>query len=149
MEYRIATIKDIKEIQIVRNLVKENKLSNPALVTDEAVEDFILNRGKGWVCVINNVVIGFSIADLVENNIWALFVHPEYEGKGVGKQLHQLMLDWYFTQTKVTVWLGTSPKTRAENFYKKAGWLVVGLHGNDETKFEMTATKWKSLNETP
>jgi GNAT superfamily N-acetyltransferase len=149
MEYRIATNKDIKEIQIVRNLVKENKLSNPAFITDADVEEFILNRGKGWVCVVNNVVVGFSIADLVENNIWALFILPEYEGKGIGKQLHQLMLDWYFTQTKVKVWLGTEPKTRAENFYKKAGWEVVGMHGNDETKFEMTATKWKSINETP
>lgn len=32
------------------------------------------------------------------------------------------MLDWYFKQTISNVWLGTSPKTRAEQFYrKKAG----------------------------
>ncbi len=141
MEYRIATKVDIKGMQIVRNLVKENKLSNPALITDETVNDFITNRGNGWVCIEDNQVLGFAIVDIVENNIWALFIHPDYESKGIGKQLHQLMLDWYFTQTIVTVWLGTEPNTRAEGFYKKAGWQVIGKHG-DETKFEMTIHNW-------
>ena len=68
-----------------------------------------------------------------------------YEKKGIGKMLHDLMLDWYFSQTNTTVWLGTSPNTRAEGFYKKAGWVRVGHHGPDEIKFEMTYQNWKSL----
>ncbi|NNV55457.1 GNAT family N-acetyltransferase [Limnovirga soli] len=147
MIIREATIDDIKQIQIVRNTVKENTLSNPNLVTDEDCEAFITVRGKGWVCEIDNQIVGFAIADLKENNIWALFLDPKFEGKGIGQLLHNTMLDWYFNQTKATVWLGTAFNTRAEKFYRKAGWREVGNHGTKEIKFEMTYTDWaKSRN---
>ncbi len=68
-------------MQIVRHLVKENVLSNPNLVKDKDYEGYIINRGKGWVCEINNMVVSFAIADLRENNIWALFINPELEKK--------------------------------------------------------------------
>ena len=81
MVFREAQIEDIKEILAVRNSVKENVLSNPALVTDKNCEDYITLRGKGWVCVINNSIVGFAIVDLTKNNIWALFLQPGYERK--------------------------------------------------------------------
>ena len=85
MIIREAKIPDIKQIQIVRNAVKENILSNPNLVTDQDCEVFITVRGKGWVCEIDKHIVGFAIADLKENNIWALFLDPEFEGKGIGQ----------------------------------------------------------------
>ncbi|WP_225872210.1 GNAT family N-acetyltransferase [Pedobacter frigidisoli] len=124
MIYRQAEISDIPQIQIVRHTVKENNLSNPVLVTDTDCEEFIIQRGKGWVCEIDGAIVVFSIVDLGENDIWALFLRPEFEGKGVGKALHRLMMDWYFSQTKQTVWLGTASNTRAEKFYKKKGGKV-------------------------
>jgi len=145
MNFREARVEDIPQIQIVRNSVKENTLSSPGLVTDKDCEDFITRRGKGWVCEIENRVVGFAIADLQENNIWALFVHPVFEGKGIGKKLHDDMLDWYFTKTNSTVWLGTAPNTRAELFYRKAGWKQTGIRANGEIKFEITAGAWSSL----
>ena len=84
----------------------------------------------------------FSIVDLKENNIWALFVKPEFERKGVGRRLHEIMLDWYFTLTKNTVWLSTAPGTRAEKFYRKAGWIKAGAYGKTEIKFEMNYADW-------
>jgi GNAT superfamily N-acetyltransferase len=144
MTIREATIEDIKQIQIVRNAVKENMLSNPNLVTDDDCKEFITERGKGWVCEIDDTIVGFSIADLQDNNIWALFVDPAFEKKGIGKQLHDVMIDWYFTQTTETVWLGTAPNTRAETFYRKAGWKEVGMHGKNEIKFEMGCEEWRN-----
>lgn len=64
---------DIPQIQVVRNSVKENTLSDPALVTDADCEEFLFKRGKGWVCEIESRMVGFSIADLKEHNIWAFF----------------------------------------------------------------------------
>ena len=142
MIFRVVTSADIPGIQIVRNAVKENPLPDPSYVTDADCEEFMTTRGKGWVCEINSEIVGFAIADLKENNIWALFIHPEYEGKGIGKQLHQLMLDWYFNQQKNSVWLGTAPNTRAENFYRKAGWRETGVRPNGEIRFEMTRDEW-------
>lgn len=142
MLYREAQISDIKQMQLVRNSVNENMLSDPALVPDSDVEDFITNRGKGWVCEIGDSIVGFAIADLAAHNIWALFMHPDHEAKGIGKKLHRIMLDWYFSQTKETVWLGTAPNSRAERFYRMQGWKEVGMHGKGETKFEMEWSEW-------
>jgi GNAT superfamily N-acetyltransferase len=144
MTIRVATTADIKPIQIVRNAVKENTLSNPAFVTDEDCDLFINQRGKGWVCEIDDVIVGFSIVDFKEYNVWALFLLPDFEKQGIGRQLHDTMLDWYFTQTQQTIWLGTAPKTRAEQFYRKAGWREVGMHSKVEIKFEMSFDEWAS-----
>jgi GNAT superfamily N-acetyltransferase len=141
--FREAQLKDIPQIQLVRHAVKENILSNPALVTDKDVEEYITRRGRGWVCETDGHIVGFAIADLQDNNIWALFIHPDHEGKEIGKKLHHLMLDWYFIQTQLPVWLSTSPGTRAEKFYRRAGWREAGVHGKGEIKFEMTADEWK------
>jgi len=144
MIFREAQIRDIKQMQVVRNSVKENMLSDPALVPDSDVEDFISNRGKGWVCEIDGNIVGFAIADLKEKNIWALFMHPDHEAKGIGKKLHKMMLDWYFSQTNETVWLGTAPNSRAEKFYRMQGWKEVGVHGKGEIKFEMDSAVYIS-----
>ena len=146
MIFREATVNDIPQIQLVRNAVKENTLSDPSLVTDEDCESFLINRGRGWVCETQNKIVGFSIADLQDHNVWALFVHPAYEKKGIGKMLHDIMVNWYFSITTTTLWLGTSPHTRAEQFYRKAGWIENGVHGKNEIKFEMTAKLWEELS---
>jgi len=142
MVIREAKITDIKQMQVVRNAVKENALSNPALVTDEDCKYFMTIRGKGWVCERENEIIGFCIADLQGNNIWALFLKPGFDRRGIGRQLHDIMLDWYFSKTEKTVWLSTAPGTRAEGFYRTAGWKETGLHGKNEIRFEMTYQDW-------
>jgi len=147
MIIREALVSDIKQIQKVRNSVIENPLSNPALVTDQDCEEFMTVRGKGWVCEIDGKIVGFSIADLKDNNIWALFIQPGFDKRGIGRKLHDLMLNWYFAQTKETVWLGTAPGTRAELFYRKSGWTEIGMHGKGEIKFEMTFDNWEKINQ--
>lgn len=146
MKIREALVKDIPEIQIIRHSVKENILSDPNLVSDADCVEYITNRGKGWVYEINNLMVGFAIADLQENNIWALFILPEYEKNGIGKKLHDTMLKWYFSQTDKTVWLSTSPNTRAEKFYRNAGWREVGVYGKGEIKFEMSSAEWNEVS---
>lgn len=144
MKIREAKLEDITQIQVVRNSVKENTLSDPGLVTDKDCEEFLFKRGKGWVCESDSQIRGFSIVDLKENNVWALFIHPDFEKMGIGRKLHDIMLNWYFEQTQENIWLGTSPSTRAEIFYRKSGWKEIGNHGKNEIKFEMTYQNWKN-----
>lgn len=142
MTIRQAEISDIQQIQVVRNAVKENTLSDPGLVTNEDCATFITTQGKGWVCEMDGKIVGFAIADLKGNNIWALFMHPDFENKGIGRLLHDTMLNWYFEQTTANVWLSTAPKTRAAGFYRKAGWKEAGTYGKSEIKFEMSHHNW-------
>jgi len=143
MIYRSATPEDVPQMFEVRMSVKENILSNTDLVTDELCVEYLTKRGKGWVCAINQHLVGFAIADLLDDNVWALFVRPEFEGIGIGKKLHDAMLNWYFRQGKEKIWLSTSPNTRAERFYRTAGWQAVWTNPNGEITFEMTADGWK------
>ena len=146
MRIREATAGDIKEIQIVRHSVRENRLSDPSLVTDEDCLDYITRRGKGWVCEDDGKIIGFAIADLQDHNIWALFLCPEAEGQGIGKALHNTMLSWYFSKTDHTVWLSTAGGTRAEGFYRRMGWKEAGNVGKGEVKFELCFADWQRLS---
>ncbi len=144
MIFRESEINDISQIQFVRNAVKENRLSDPALVPDKDVEEYMMKRGKGWICEVDKRIVGFAIVDLIENNVWALFVLPDFEAKGIGKKLHQIMMDWYFVQTKEKIWLGTAPDSRAYEFYKMQGWEEAGVHGKGEIKFEMDIETWSA-----
>lgn len=142
MIYREAEITDIAQMQFLRHAVKENRLSDPALVPDKDVEEYMTKRGKSWVCETDKTIVGFAMVDLIENNVWALFVHPDFEAMGIGKKLHQMMMDWYFVHTKEKIWLGTDPTTRAAKFYRMQGWKEVGVHGKGEIKFEMSFEEW-------
>jgi GNAT superfamily N-acetyltransferase len=147
MIFREAKAEDITQMQVVRNLVKENQLSSPSLITDAACLEFITVRGKGWVCLFEGRVIGFAVADLVKENIWALFIHPDFEGKGIARNLQKHMLEWYFKQGKASVWLGTQPGTRAEQFYRKSGWHENGKNGSREMRFEMSRAQYEELTD--
>lgn len=147
MIFREALVTDIKLMHVVRIAVHENRLSNPDRITTKDYEEFLTQRGKGWLCEIDNNVVGFAIVDLKEKNTWALFVDPTHEGKGIGKALQQIMLDWYFNQTEEKIWLGTAPATRAEKFYESSGWTKTGIQSNGEVRFEMTFADWKKIRQ--
>ncbi|ETZ19239.1 GNAT family N-acetyltransferase [Pedobacter sp. V48] len=142
MNFREAELADIAQMQVVRHLVKENTLSDPNLVPDKDVAYYITVKGKGWVAESEGKVVGFAIVDLEDKSVWALFVDPVHAEKGIGKELHRLMMDWYFSQTNDAIVLGTAPNTRAEKFYTLQGWKEIGSYSNGETKFEMKFEVW-------
>ena len=135
MLFRTAQVADIPQLQVVRHLVRENRLSDPRLVTDSDCEAYLTLRGKGWVCQVGSEIVGFSIVDVQDHNVWALFVHPDFEGKGIGKRLQEEMLRWYFHQTNETLWLSTAPGTRAVTFYQMQGWKQDGFSPGGEVRF--------------
>ena len=144
MLFRIATAADWDAMMELRLAVKENILVNTGAVTSQHFEDMLANGGQGWVCETNAAMLGFAIVDLAQHNIWALFVHPNHDRKGIGRELHRLMLDWSFRNGAEWLWLSTEPGTRAEQFYLKAGWQPKGLEQNGEMRFEMTREQWQA-----
>ena len=136
--FREAVIEDIAVIQTIRNAVRENRLSDPSRVTDNDVQEYILDRGKGWVYEHDGHIVGFAIGDLQDANIWALFILPEFEGIGIGRSLHDTMVTWMFDQGLSCIWLSTAPGTRAERFYREAGWTKTGITPSGEIRFELS-----------
>ena len=142
MNFREALLTDIPHMMAVRLAVKENALSDPALITPEDYSAYLSERGKGWVCEMDGKLVGFAIGDLVKNNVWALFVQPGFEGQGIGRELLISLLDWYYSKTSETIWLSSAPNTRAADFYRSFGWKETGQLPNGELKFELSAKDW-------
>lgn len=143
MIFREANMCDIEHLHSIRMSVKENVLSNPNLISADDYRKFITTQGKGWICEVDKQIVGFSIVDAKQHNVWALFIKPSFEGKGIGKKLHDLMIDWYFKNHDENIWLSTSSGTRAEKFYKRSGWKETGTLKNGEIRFELTCYDWK------
>lgn len=142
MHIRLATPADIQEIHRVRMSVRENVLRNPASVTPADTLRMLTQDGRGWVCEADGRIVGFAVGDLVRSNVWALFVEPDYERQGIGRRLHDVMVDWMFDEGATDIWLSTDPHSRAEGFYRAAGWDYVGLEISGEARFEMTRERW-------
>jgi GNAT superfamily N-acetyltransferase len=101
----------------------------------------ITERGRGWVAEVEGHIVGFAVGDRVHANVWALFVDHAHECRGVGKTLHDSMMSWLFGEGVERVWLGTDPGTRAERFYRAAGWQYLGHH-HGEAKYELSPAQW-------
>lgn len=123
-------------MHVIRLRVRENRLSDPSVVTEQDYHDFMARDTRSWVCEIDGTLAGFAMVDVEKRNLWALFVVPEHEFKGVGRLLHDTMIAWYFTRADV-LRLSTAPNTRAEAFYQKAGYSAQGSSASGETIFEL------------
>jgi GNAT superfamily N-acetyltransferase len=146
MRIRIASEADIAEMHRIRISVRENRLADPALVQPVHYRTMLAESGRGWVAEVDSRIAGFAIADLARSNIWALFVDPAYEGRGIGRELHDRMLDWLFDSGAGHVWLSTDPATRAEQFYRSAGWTATGKQTNGEVRFEISRVAWRTTS---
>lgn len=133
---RQAEQKDIASIQRVRHSIRENRLVSTT-ISDSYVLEAIEIMGRGWVIETKNKIVAFAVGNSQTGNVWALFVDPNYEGRGYGRQLHDVTVDWLFSQGLKILWLSTEPDTRAEQFYTKAGWTNAGLTESGEIRFEM------------
>lgn len=122
MNFREATEEDIPALFEVRHSVRENVLSDPRKVTHEMFAAYLGESGKGWLCEIDGEVVGFSVASARDASIWALFVKPSHEGRGIGGRLLRLATDWLFETGAAMLVLSTDPHTRADRFYEKQGW---------------------------
>jgi GNAT superfamily N-acetyltransferase len=134
---RVATSHDIPAMHEVRMSVRENVLSNPASIDAKDYRDMLERRGRGWVYELDGRVVGFAVGDHSARNIWALFVQPGFEGRGIGHALHDAMVAWLFEKGSEPIWLTTTPGTRAQRFYESAGWICSGHAQNGEVRFEM------------
>lgn len=131
---RPALRSDMPALWEVRYAVRENTLT-PGRISDEELLRSIEDEGRGWVAEADGQVLGFAIG-MCSGNVWALFVRPEAEGRGVGSALHAAMLDWFATQPVDTLWLSTDADSRAYGFYLAHDWLLVGPEHGNEVRLE-------------
>ena len=77
------------------------------------------------------------MADREESIIWALFLLPEWETQGLGRQLLERAVDWLCLAGCASISLTTEPGSRAEGFYSHLGWTRAGITEKGEVRFEL------------
>ena len=132
---RRAVEADLQEIWRIRHAVRENRLSNPAEVTEADALD-ALHRGLFQVATEGDSVVGFSAAEPRDGTIWAVFVDPPAEGRGIGRALLDAAVADLVRAGHRMARLTTDPGTRAEGFYRALGWTCTGPAAKGEIGFE-------------
>jgi GNAT superfamily N-acetyltransferase len=120
---RQACRRDIAEMHRVRLSVRQNRLTS-RIVSEADYIAAIEETGRGWVVEHEGCVVGFAVGNSRSGNIWALFVDPDYEGHGYGRELHTAMTSWLWSRGLEWLWLTTEPGTRAERFYRQPAGLM-------------------------
>jgi len=128
---------DIPEMHRIRLSVRENRVTDPARLTEADYRQFIADRGETWHAKIDGRIAGFGTLDHTDESIWALFVDPAFEGIGLGKLLLGKLVDQARNRQMPNVALVTTPGTRAEAFYLRSGWTAQGLTDSGECRLSL------------
>lgn len=141
---RKAIAADIPATFEIRTSTTENAMTEAELaasgITPERAAELLRKDGRCWVAEANDRIVGFCIANVNSRSIWALFVLPAYEGRGIGRGLLETAVDWLWRSGADELWLETETNTRAEGFYEHLGWKrgdVELKDGYEEVRYTM------------
>ncbi|WP_182085330.1 GNAT family N-acetyltransferase [Aureimonas sp. ME7] len=122
---RRATADDAGALFHVRLGVTENATTREELaqigLTLESVAAAIMASPCCWVAEREGEIVGFSMIDDAEACLFAAFVLPEMEGRGIGRALVARAEAALFRRHDA-IWLETERASRAAGFYRRLGW---------------------------
>ena len=139
--YRKAIPEDTPACIALRGKTRENAYSVEQLkalgITLESWRSGIGDGSlPGYVCTVEGELAGYCFGDRSTGEIAVLALLPEYEGKGIGKTLLNLMIEEFKGLGFERLFLGCSsdPKVRSYGFYRHLGWRTTGAFdaANDE-----------------
>ena len=128
MEFREITRADVPSLFYVRTSTRENRYTLEGLarlgITKKSVIEWLSSSTKGWLCQIDDSVVGFCMADRVAGELLVIAVLPDFECKGIGNELMALTEEWLWAAGCNRAWLTTDMDTmlRAYGFYRHRGW---------------------------
>ncbi|MGY1490611.1 GNAT family N-acetyltransferase [Methylobacillus pratensis] len=136
---RLAQPSDIGGIFRVRTSVNENVLTMAELsemgITEATVMAMIQRAPCAWVACEDMQIVGFSMIDSDQGSLFAAFVLPSHEGKGIGKKLVQAAEEALFSK-HASAWLETAGTSRAAGFYRHLGWSNQQDIGEGDIRLE-------------
>lgn len=138
---RQATPQDIDTLFAIRTSVVQNHLSREQMtelgITPDGLADSIRESPCVWIAEVNGEPAGFSMVDLDSGEVFAMFVRPAYENRGLGRQLMAAAEAALFERHD-TLFLVTDGRDeiRANGFYQRLGWSVVDQVDGDDVRYQ-------------
>jgi len=99
-------------------------------ITLETVREMILSGDYVVpVAEVDGRCVGFAMGEVPESYVFAVFVRPSDEGRGVGRALLRVVEEEFARRGVDEAWLatGTEESLRALGFYRHHGWVDAGV----------------------
>ncbi|MDF3848516.1 GNAT family N-acetyltransferase [Achromobacter denitrificans] len=145
--YRKAVPDDAEPCIALRGQTRENAFSAEALATLGITRESWragIEAGDlpGHVAMAHARMAGYCFADRDTGEVLVLALLPEYEGKGIGKELLSLVLADLKALGFERAFLACSadPRSRSHGFYRHLGWQSTGQF--DEAGDEVLERRW-------
>lgn len=128
---RRASAEEVETLFDIRTSVRENHQSREELatlgVTPAAIARMLNGNDAAFVADVEGAAAAFAMVKNDEANIFAVFVRPQHEGKGLGRAVLTAAEDWLWRGGAQEIWLttGAEPHIRAHGFYAHCGWQRV------------------------
>jgi len=126
MHYRELQPGDLRAVFRVRVATWHNDNGAAELhalgITPERVTHLLKTSHRGWVCEVDQQIVGFAMGNVQTGEMWVIAVLAAYEGRGIGGQLFRRVEDLPFASWPV-IWLttDTDESLRAVGFYRHLG----------------------------
>lgn len=131
---RPANRGDVEVLFDIRCSVRENHQSREELaamgITPDAVAAMLESGDYAApLALIGSRPVGFAMGNMAEGYVFACFVRPGEEGRGVGRRLLQAVEDAFRCRGVKQAWLSTEAiaHQRSVGFYEHLGWVRTGL----------------------
>jgi GNAT superfamily N-acetyltransferase len=142
IELRTARPDDTATLFDIRCSVVQNHQSREELATLGVTVDSVRNMIASGDFVSTLVEedgrgVGFSMAQISAGYVFACFVRPSHEGRGIGRALMNAAEDGLRRAGVTQAWLstGAEPGLRAAGFYRHLGWREHGHLDDGQLRF--------------
>ncbi len=130
----------------VENPISLAELERDYGVTPAGIAAALAGDVGGWLCEAGTRVAGFAMGDRNTGEVLVVAVHPDYEGRGIGKMVLDRVCAWLFAARHTRVWLYSNPdpSLRAHGFYRHLGWRATGERRGDDELLDLARADFES-----
>lgn len=138
---RVATRKDVDSLFEIRTSVEQNHLSREQMaalgITPQVLGQAIEDSECVWIAEVEGQPLAFVMIDRETGELFAMFVRPGHENRGLGRRLMGVAEAALFEQHE-RIFLITDGRQdiRANGFYQRLGWELAGQEDHDDVRYE-------------
>ncbi|CAI8701141.1 MULTISPECIES: GNAT family N-acetyltransferase [unclassified Pseudomonas] len=138
---RMATVEDVESLFEIRTSVAQNHLSREQMdalgITAQVLNSAIKEGPCVWIAEVDERPVAFSMIDRDEGEVFAMFVRPAYENRGLGRLLMAAAeAELFRAHERIFLVTDGRQEIRANGFYQRLGWTVVARVDARDVRYE-------------